>query len=86
MKLASFDIFDTSLIRKLYSPESVFQSMAESLFGIGSEKAENLISWRIGDFGLFFFSSILEISGNHGGISSVFSVFLLCGSVLWRGL
>jgi len=47
MKLASFDIFDTSLIRKAFSPKSVFQILGEELFGIESEKARDFIRWRI---------------------------------------
>ena len=46
MKLASFDIFDTALIRKSFSPESIFHILANRLFGKDTEQASEFAQWR----------------------------------------
>lgn len=46
MRLVSFDIFDTILIRKSFSPNSIFQIIAARLFHEDSEMLRSWISWR----------------------------------------
>lgn len=46
MKLASFDIFDTTLIRKCGKPENIFYLMASDLYPNDIAKKEDFIVWR----------------------------------------
>lgn len=46
MKLASFDIFDTTLIRKCGKPENVFYLLANKLYPNDTAKREDFIVWR----------------------------------------
>ena len=46
MKLASFDIFDTTLIRRCGKPENIFCLMAERLYPGDEEKQREFVEWR----------------------------------------
>ncbi len=46
MKLTSFDIFDTTLIRKCGLPENIFYLTAIKLFGKDSIKISHFVFWR----------------------------------------
>lgn len=46
MKLASFDIFDTTLIRKCGKPENIFYLLAHKLYPNDKAKREDFIVWR----------------------------------------
>ncbi len=46
MKLASFDIFDTTLIRKCGNPENIFYLLANKLYPNDKAKREDFIVWR----------------------------------------
>lgn len=46
MKLASFDIFDTTLIRKCGKPENIFYLLAHRLYPNDSAKCEDFLLWR----------------------------------------
>ncbi len=46
MKLASFDIFDTVLIRKCGKPENIFYLLAHRLYPDNDDKKEKFIAWR----------------------------------------
>ena len=46
MKLASFDIFDTALIRRCGKPENIFYLMAERLWPNDSVAQERFVEWR----------------------------------------
>lgn len=46
MKLASFDIFDTTLIRRCGKPEAVFHILAERLFPNDKDLREVFVVWR----------------------------------------
>lgn len=46
MKLASFDIFDTTLIRKCGKPENVFYILAHKLYPSDKAKREDFLLWR----------------------------------------
>ena len=46
MKLASFDIFDTTLIRRCGKPENIFYLMAERLYPGDEEKQREFVEWR----------------------------------------
>ena len=48
MKLASFDIFDTALIRKCGLPENVFYLLASKLFPEEAAMQEDFLLWRRG--------------------------------------
>ncbi len=48
MKLASFDIFDTTLIRKCGLPENVFYLLAHRLFPEDAAKQADFLLWRKG--------------------------------------
>lgn len=47
-QLASFDIFDTTLIRKCGSPENIFYLLAHKLYPNDKAKREDFIVWRKG--------------------------------------
>lgn len=46
MKLASFDIFDTALIRKCGKPENIFYLSAKQMFANDEMKGEAFVAWR----------------------------------------
>lgn len=46
MKLASFDIFDTTLIRKCGKPENIFYLLAHKLYPNDKAKREDFLRWR----------------------------------------
>ena len=46
MKLASFDIFDTTLIRRCGKPENIFYLMAERLYPGDEGKQREFVEWR----------------------------------------
>lgn len=46
MKLASFDIFDTTLLRRCGKPEAVFHILAERLFPQDKDLSEAFVAWR----------------------------------------
>ena len=46
MKLASFDIFDTALIRRCGKPENIFYLMAERLYPNDITKQQDFVEWR----------------------------------------
>ena len=46
MKLASFDIFDTTLIRKCGKPGNIFYILAHKLYPNDSAKREDFLLWR----------------------------------------
>ena len=46
MKLASFDIFDTTLIRKCGRPENVFWLLARRLFPNNIDRQQAFVTWR----------------------------------------
>lgn len=46
MKLASFDIFDTTLLRSCGKPEAVFHALAERLFPQDKDLREAFVVWR----------------------------------------
>ncbi|MBO5864548.1 MAG: HAD-IA family hydrolase [Bacteroidaceae bacterium] len=46
MKLASFDIFDTTLIRKCGKPENIFYILANKLYPNDKAKREDFLLWR----------------------------------------
>ena len=46
MKLASFDIFDTTLIRRCGKPENVFCLMAERLYPGDKVARDRFVEWR----------------------------------------
>ena len=48
MKLASFDIFDTTLIRKCGKPENIFYLLAHKLYPNDKAKREDFLLWRKG--------------------------------------
>lgn len=48
MILASFDIFDTTLIRKCGKPENVFYILAHKLYPTDKAKREDFLLWRKG--------------------------------------
>lgn len=48
MKLASFDIFDTTLIRKCGNPENIFYILAHKLYPNDKAKREDFLLWRKG--------------------------------------
>ena len=48
MKLASFDIFDTTLIRKCGNPGNIFYILAHKLYPNDSAKREDFLLWRKG--------------------------------------
>lgn len=48
MKLASFDIFDTALIRKCGKPENIFYLLAHRLYPDDMAKREDFLLWRSG--------------------------------------
>lgn len=48
MKLASFDIFDTTLIRKCGKPENIFYILAHRLYPSDKAKREDFLLWRKG--------------------------------------
>ena len=48
MKLASFDIFDTTLIRKCGNPGNIFYILAHKLYPNDKAKREDFIVWRKG--------------------------------------
>lgn len=48
MKLASFDIFDTTLIRKCGKPENIFYILAHKLYPNDKAKREDFLLWRKG--------------------------------------
>ena len=47
MKLASFDIFDTALIRRCGKPENIFYLMAERLWPKNSAKQQEFFKLRV---------------------------------------
>lgn len=51
MKLASFDIFDTTLIRKCGKPESIFLLLAHRLYPTDAAKQNAFLIWRSGSRG-----------------------------------
>lgn len=46
MKLASFDIFDTTLIRKCGKPENIFYILAHKLYPNDKAKRDDFLLWR----------------------------------------
>lgn len=48
MKLASFDIFDTTLIRKCGNPGNIFYILAHKLYPSDKAKREDFLLWRKG--------------------------------------
>ena len=48
MRLASFDIFDTTLIRKCGKPENIFYILAHKLYPNDKAKREDFLLWRKG--------------------------------------
>ena len=48
MKLASFDIFDTTLIRKCGSPGNIFYLLAQRLYPSDKAKRDDFLLWRKG--------------------------------------
>ena len=48
MKLASFDIFDTTLIRKCGNPGNIFYILAHKLYPGDKAKREDFLLWRMG--------------------------------------
>ncbi len=46
MKLASFDIFDTTLIRKCGKPENIFYLLAHRIYPNDEAKREDFLLWR----------------------------------------
>lgn len=46
MKLASFDIFDTTLIRKCGKPENIFFLLAQRLYPNDEAKRNDFVTWR----------------------------------------
>lgn len=46
MKIASFDIFDTTLIRKCGKPENIFYILAHKLYPCDKAKREDFLLWR----------------------------------------
>lgn len=46
MKLASFDIFDTTLIRKCGKPENIFYILGHKLYPSNKAKREDFLLWR----------------------------------------
>ena len=48
MKLASFDIFDTTLIRKCGNPRNIFYILAHKLYPNDKAKREDFLLWRKG--------------------------------------
>ncbi len=48
MKLASFDIFDTTLIRKCGKPENIFYILAHKLYPNDKAKRDDFLLWRKG--------------------------------------
>ena len=46
MKLASFDIFDTTLLRRCGKPAAVFHILAERLFSQDKDLREAFVAWR----------------------------------------
>lgn len=61
MKVASFDIFDTCLIRKCGKPENVFFLLSKKLFPNNTAKQECFLHWR-----LCAEESIEKKSNQHG--------------------
>lgn len=47
MRLASFDIFDTALIRKCGKPENIFYLLAHRLYPDDMAKREDFLLWRL---------------------------------------
>ena len=48
MKLASFDIFDTTLIRKCGNPENIFYLLAQKQYPSDKAKRDDFLLWRKG--------------------------------------
>ena len=46
MRIASFDIFDTTLIRRCGSPAALFEQLAETLYPADTAMAEAFLLWR----------------------------------------
>ena len=61
VRLASFDIFDTVLIRKCGKPENVFWIMAYRLFPEDIEMQSKFVNWRISVFVNFPYNSNYSI-------------------------
>lgn len=47
MKIASFDIFDTTLIRKCGKPQNIFYLLAQKLFYHNTELQKEFVIWRL---------------------------------------
>lgn len=47
MKVASFDIFDTCLIRKCGKPENLFFLLSKKIFPQDTAKQECFLHWRL---------------------------------------
>lgn len=47
MKLATFDIFDTTLIRLCGTPDLVFELLGRRLYPDNKDKQEVFINWRM---------------------------------------
>ncbi len=75
MKLASFDIFDTTLIRKCGKPENIFYILAHKLYPNDKAKREDFLLWRKG--------AESEVRKNTPGkdvtIEDIYSSEELCG-------
>lgn len=48
MKLASFDIFDTTLIRRCGQPENIFYLLAQTLYPDNEARQDDFFLWRCG--------------------------------------
>ncbi|MBR5824614.1 MAG: hypothetical protein IKY67_10795 [Paludibacteraceae bacterium] len=66
MKLASFDIFDTALIRRCGKPENIFYLMAERLYPGDEGKQREFVEWRKKQPGVIVSHRKYVSHGTHG--------------------
>lgn len=77
MRLVSFDIFDTTLLRLCGKPENVFYILSQKLFPDNQEKRKIFLSWRL--------EAENKVVGKYGNSTSIHNIYenddlpILCG-------
>lgn len=72
MKLATFDIFDTALLRRCGRPEAVWEALASTLYGPERDLADAFVAWRRqakGDTLAAIYAGIDEVFATYAGKS-----------------
>ena len=75
MKLASFDIFDTTLIRKCGNPGNIFYILSHKLYPSDKAKCEDFLLWRKGAES----EARRRTSGKDVTIEDIYASDALCG-------